>query len=98
MSPQDELPERRHLRALLAAWDPLRVGELGLAYQPDLYDGLIEPLLHRLGSGADRHALAGFLSHELRDEFGQDPDQALVDEFVVRLRAWHAEEFGTAGH
>ena len=93
MTLPDELPERRHLRELLAGWDPLRVGELGLAYQPDLYDGLIDPLLHRLGSGADRHALAGFLRHEVRDEHGQDPDEARIDEFVRRLLAWHESEF-----
>jgi hypothetical protein len=93
MPPQDELPERRQLRGLLAGWDPLGVGELGLEFQPDLYDNLIEPLLHRLGTGASRLELVEFLVHEVRDEFGQHPDEAVIDEFARKLLAWHAEEF-----
>jgi hypothetical protein len=94
MQPHDELPERRQLRDLIVGWDPLGVGELGLEFQPDLYDNLIEPLLHRLGCGASRRELAGFLVHEVRDEFGKDPVEPEIDEFVGRLVAWHAGEFG----
>lgn len=94
MPMQDELPEHRRMRELIAGWDPLEVGDLGLEYQPDLYDNLIEPLLHRLGSGTSRRELVEFLVHEVRDEYGQHPDEAVIDEFVGRLLAWHADEFG----
>lgn len=93
MPMQDELPEHRQLRDLIAGWDPLAVGDLGLEYQPDLYDNLIEPLLHRLGSGAGRWDLVEFLVHEVRDEYGQKPDEVVIDEFARRLLAWHAAEF-----
>jgi len=94
---QDEFPERRQLRDLIAGWDPLGVGDLGLEFQPDLYDNLIDPLLHRLGSGASRMELVEFLVHEVRDEYGQRPDEAQIDEFVRRLVAWHAAEFRRQG-
>lgn len=93
MHPADEAIERRDLRRLLARFDPLGVGELGLEYQPELYDSLIDPLLHRLGMGEHRFELVAFLVHELRDEHGRDPDEGVVSEFVDELQAWHTAAF-----
>ncbi|MEU7145338.1 hypothetical protein ABZ942_38240 [Nocardia sp. NPDC046473] len=79
-----------NLRYLLNQWDPIGVAEL----VDDEYDGLIAPLLTRLGAGAGRAEISEFLWHELEDHFGMSPyhhrEHYGVDPLADRLVAWWA--------
>jgi hypothetical protein len=90
MSVQHEPAPRRELRTLLHGWDP--IGVVASGYPGDEYEGLIDPLLKRLGQGAPAMQLEEYLSHELRDHFGLDADQTVVAEFVGRVLEWHGTQ------
>jgi hypothetical protein len=90
MSVQHEPASRRELRTLLHGWDP--IGVVASGYPGDEYEGLIDPLLTRLGHGAHARQLEEYLAHELRDHFGVEPDETVVAEFVRRVVDWQATQ------
>jgi hypothetical protein len=72
------------LRQLLNEWDPVGVAD----DVQDEYDCLLGPLLQRLGSGAGRTEIGGFLRHELEDHFGLDPLGLRPEAMAGRVMAW----------
>jgi hypothetical protein len=74
------------LRRLLNQWDPLGVA----LFASDEYDCLIAPLLSKLSAGGEKSEISEFLSHELKEHFGLDPDDHDVDSMANRLVAWRS--------
>jgi hypothetical protein len=77
------------VRHLLSEWDPLGFYAANGTFAEE-YEGLIKPLLTRLGHGADVDQLVAYLDHELHQHFGTFPDETTVIEFAERVLKWWA--------
>jgi hypothetical protein len=82
-------PLSQELRTHLLRWDPIGVG--GAAEGADEYDCLISPLLRQLSGGATAAAVAAWLSHELAEHFGLQPDPDRETHFGEELVGWWRE-------
>lgn len=90
-------PERtglqaRGIRALLADWDPLNV--TASDGSSDEYECLLWPLAQLLEREASAEQVASFLSSELAEHFGVDPQTGKPAEFASRLIAWFQGKAG----
>lgn len=76
----------QELRAMLVAWDP--IGTVATGGPADEYDCVLWPLMRLLNEEASQDKLVEFLSTELRDHFGLEPEPSTAADFAVRAQAW----------
>lgn len=72
----------REIRALLNDWDPIP------GSPSDEYDCLIPQLYALLSSGADAERIERYVTGELRNHFGIEPDPPREHELASRLVRW----------
>jgi len=92
----------RELRCLLmAAWDPIAVGDAPEAW--DEYDGYFAGVAHRLRDARDpddaAHSIAAYLDHIERDCMGNSAEEIARRDALLpsRLAAWHEWSFRRRG-
>ena len=73
------------LRELLWDWDPIGVAPDGPRDEYDCLFGLIG----RLREGASVAELDAYLTNELVEHFGPDPEPASPAEFAAKLQTWY---------
>ena len=83
---------RAGIRHLLLEWNPIDADGL----PEDEYDCLISPLHHRLHSGATAEQLADYLTQEIREHFGFQPEPEGMTLFAAKLRQWWTDETSQA--
>jgi hypothetical protein len=76
------------LRDLLNGWDPLGVYEPESGAPLDEYDCL-HKVIGTLQRGASEAEISAFLTAELRDHFGIDPEHSRPADFAATLYAWY---------
>jgi hypothetical protein len=96
LTKQHSRKRSKELRALLAAWDPLKLLDLGAPR--DEYDCLVAPLMRHLEQGSTDNAVSSFLAQQFTDHFGvrtyaEEPD---VIRFAQLARAWFSDHWSGA--
>lgn len=79
------------LRLLLTEWDPMGVYGPGSQCPPDEYDCLLV-MVGKLREGASAVEVERFLTEELREHFGLDPNYASPRKFAERVHTWYWQD------
>lgn len=80
------LGTQHELRLRLTTWDPIGIGAEDVP--PDEYDCMVAPLLGMLVEGAEDAVIAKWLTDELSDHFGLDPEDRRDASFADELIRW----------
>ena len=77
----------RELRALVWAWDPLRLE----GAPDDEYDFLVDAVLGEVVRGGDDRRLTQLLESELGERFGPSDQPLDSSQFIAAVRGWFQE-------
>jgi hypothetical protein len=79
--------DRRILRDLVWAWDPIGLGE-DRKFTEDEYDCILDSTLSLLQRGAGPTELLEHLNLELSEHFGLQPQPEAASVFASRIAGW----------